>query len=63
MCAGFVAGKPDAHQLINKGDAAAVYLEVGDRLPGDQAHYPEADLKAEGGPVRYTFLHKDGAPY
>lgn len=63
MCAGFVAGNPDPHQLMNKSHATAVYLEVGDRLPGDLAHYPEADLKAEGGPAHYKFLHKDGSPY
>jgi uncharacterized cupin superfamily protein len=33
--AGFPAGNPDAHSLINRGDADAVYLEVGDRLPGE----------------------------
>jgi uncharacterized cupin superfamily protein len=33
-CAGFPAGNPDGHHLINRGNAMAAYLEVGDRLPG-----------------------------
>jgi len=35
MCAGFRAGSGDAHRLVNRGTQDVVYLEVGDRLPGD----------------------------
>lgn len=63
MCAGFPAGKPDGHQLINRTDRAAVYLEVGDRLPGDRSHYPDADLEARATSGGYGFFHQDGTPY
>lgn len=63
LCAGFPAGKADGHQLVNRSDRAAVYLEVGDRLPGDQAHYPDADLEARAARGGYGFFHKDGTPY
>ncbi len=63
MCAGFKAGNGNAHRLVNNGSEAAVYLEVGDRTPGDSVAYPDDDLVAkltEGG---WVFEHKDGTPY
>jgi uncharacterized cupin superfamily protein len=63
MCAGFPAGGT-AHQLINRTTADVVYLEVGDRTPGDEGSYPNDDLKAvfvEAGVWR--MVHKDGTPY
>lgn len=61
-CAGFAAGGAP-HHLVNRTDRAVVYLEVGDRLPGDSVTYPEDDLAAEmqpDGGWRYT--RKDGTP-
>lgn len=63
MCAGFPAGKADGHHLINRGSRAAIYLEVGDRLPGDRAHYPDEDLEAFASRGACAFAHKDGSPY
>jgi uncharacterized cupin superfamily protein len=63
MCAGFKAGTGDAHRLLNESDADVVYLEVGDRTPGDEASYPDDDLKAVGGDGRWHFVHRDGTPY
>ncbi|WP_298626404.1 cupin domain-containing protein [uncultured Zoogloea sp.] len=63
MCAGFKAGTGDAHQLRNDGTDEAVYLEVGDRTPGDSASYPDEDLQAVMGEGGWRFLHKDGSPY
>ena len=40
-----------------------VYLEVGDRLPGDRSHYPDEDLEARAGRGSYEFLHRDDTPY
>lgn len=40
MCAGFKAGTGDAHCLVNRSAADAIYLEVGDRSPGDGVSYP-----------------------
>jgi uncharacterized cupin superfamily protein len=64
MCAGFKAGSGDAHHLVNRGAEEVVYLEVGDRTPGDQGTYPDDDLQAVLGPDgKWQFRHKDGAPY
>jgi len=64
MCAGFKGGTGDAHQLANRSDADVVYLEVGDRGPGDGVVYPDDDLAAElGADGKWRFLHKDGTPY
>src|SRR5262245_45966681 len=35
MAAGFPAGRPDGHNLVNRGTREALYLEIGDRTPGD----------------------------
>ncbi|HEX5091521.1 MAG TPA: cupin domain-containing protein [Burkholderiales bacterium] len=63
MCAGFKAGTGNGHRLINETQAPVVYLEIGDRTPGDEGSYPDDDLRAEfaGGKWRYT--RKDGTPY
>lgn len=63
MCAGFRAGVPDGHMLVNRSDEEVLYLEVGDRLPGDRAVYPDDDLKAEMIEGKWQFVHKDGSPF
>lgn len=63
MCAGFKAGSGNAHHLINETEEEVVYLEVGDRTSGDQADYPDDDLKAVMSGGNWRFLHKDGSPY
>ena len=64
MMAGFAAGVADGHHLINRSDAIATYLEIGDRTANDQATYPDDDLLAlpevDGG---QRFVHRSGAPY
>ena len=62
MCAGFPAGGA-AHHLVNETEEEVVYLEIGDRRPGDSAEYPMDDLKAEMGPEGWVFTHKDGRAY
>jgi uncharacterized cupin superfamily protein len=59
-CAGFPAGRPDGHHLVNKSSAPAVCLEVGSRIPGDSAHYPDIDLFFDGVADQYT--RRDGTP-
>lgn len=63
MCAGFPAGKADGHCLVNRDDRVAIYLEVGDRLPGDQALYPDEDLLGRASRGLYEFSRKDGTAY
>ncbi len=63
MCAGFKAGSGDAHCLINETEEEVLYLEVGDRTPGDEGTYPDDDLQALMVGGRWQFAHKDGSPY
>jgi uncharacterized cupin superfamily protein len=44
MCAGFPKGKKDGHQLINKSDRPALYLEAGTNLMPDLITYPDTKL-------------------
>lgn len=63
MCAGFPAGG-SAHQLVNRTVVDVLYLEIGDRTPGDAASYPRDDIQASLGPDgQWLFTHKDGSPY
>ena len=59
MCMGFQFGTGNAHQLRNETAEEVLYLEIGDRTPGDEVNYPDDDLKV----VDRRFLHKDGTPY
>jgi uncharacterized cupin superfamily protein len=63
MCAGFKAGTGNGHRLINETTEEVVYLEVGDRTPGDEGSYPDDDLKALLVDGKWKFVHKDGTPY
>ncbi|HXH73102.1 MAG TPA: cupin domain-containing protein [Mariprofundaceae bacterium] len=63
MCAGFKSGTGDAHQLVNETSAEVVYLEIGDRTPGDSATYPDDDLMARLVDGRWLFTRKNGTPY
>ena len=63
MCAGFKAGTGNGHCLINETKTDVVYLEIGDRTPGDEGSYPDDDLKAALVGGKWTFTRKDGTPY
>jgi uncharacterized cupin superfamily protein len=64
MCAGFRAGSGDAHHLQNRTASDVLYLEVGDRSPGDQASYPDDDIAAAlGADGKWLFTRKDGTSY
>jgi len=63
MCAGFMAGSGNGHQLINESDKEVIYLEIGDRTPGDTGSYPDDDLQAAMTESGWQFSHKDGTPY
>jgi uncharacterized cupin superfamily protein len=63
MCAGFPAAVT-ARQLVNRTDREVIYLEIGDRTPGDQGTYPNDDLQAAlGTDGNWRFTHKNGQPY
>lgn len=63
MCAGFRGGSGDAHHLVNRTADDVLYLEIGDRRPGDAGSYPDDDLIAAMIEGRWRFTHKDGTPY
>jgi uncharacterized cupin superfamily protein len=63
MCAGFKAGSGDAHRLLNETQNEVIYLEVGDRAPGDEASYPDDDIQATLVSGKWQFTHKNGTPY
>lgn len=67
MCAGFpLPADPrrgDGHQLINRGSQPAVYLEVSNRDPRDQAFYSDVDLHFHGADAPVRFTRKDGSPF
>ena len=63
MCAGFKAGTGNGHHLINDSEGEVVYLEIGDRTPGDQVDYPDDDIRAALVAGQWRFFHKDGTPY
>jgi uncharacterized cupin superfamily protein len=63
MCAGFKAGTGNGHRLINETDEDVVYLEAGDRTPGDQVTYADDDLVAALVEGKWRFARKDGSAY
>jgi len=64
MCAGFKGGSGNGHHLVNRTNEDVLYLEIGDRTPGDSVSYPDDDITAvldrDG---QWQFAHKDGTPY
>ena len=63
-CAGFPAGSGNGHQLVNRSDRPAVYLEVGSSHPdSDQVFYPDVDLHYDPAAHGGRFTRKDGTPY
>lgn len=63
MCVGFPA-QGVAHQIVNRSTEPATFLEVGDRLPGDEGNYPNDDLQAKQDAAgQWYFVHKDGSAY
>jgi len=50
MCAGFPAGATNGHQLVNRTDRPARYLEISNRDRADTAEYPDVDLRYSQAP-------------
>lgn len=63
MCAGFKAGSGNGHHLVNETAQEVIYLEIGDRTPGDEGTYPDDDLTAVAVDGKWRFARKDGSPY
>jgi uncharacterized cupin superfamily protein len=63
MAAGFPAGAPDGHQLVNRGTVPVTYLEIGTRSPDDVVTYPDIDLHLIKTNFVMSLVHKNGEPY
>ena len=63
MCAGFKAGTGNGHHLVNETNEDVVYLEIGDRTPGDEGSYPDDDIHAALVDGKWKFTRKDGSVY
>ena len=63
MCAGFKAGVPNGHCLVNATEEVATYLEVGTRSPTEVAHYSEIDMRAEKKDGKFGFTKRDGSAF
>lgn len=67
MCAGFPiaadVNQGDGHQLVNRGDQPAVYLEISNRDARDRAFYPDVDLHFHGADAPVRFTRRDGSSF
>jgi len=63
MCAGFKAGSGNAHCLVNETAHDVVYLEIGDRTPGEAVVYPDDDIALQVIDGKMVFTRKDGTSY
>ena len=59
--AAWAKGVANGHHLINESAADCRFLVVGSRPAGQDCHYPDIDLLADGPTDDY--LHKDRTPY
>jgi uncharacterized cupin superfamily protein len=63
--AGFKAGAPNGHHLVNRGSVDAVLLTVGSRIDDDHGEYSDIDMKFL--PGRYSgkggYTRKSGERY
>ncbi len=63
MAAAFPAGDANGHQIVNRSNAAATYLEIGTRMQEDDVVYSDIDLRMEKRDGQRTFKHRNGGPY
>jgi uncharacterized cupin superfamily protein len=61
--AGFKASTPNGHNLINRSQSDAVYLEIGTRSKIETAHYPDVDLVAVRDDKGMRYTRKSGEAY
>ncbi len=61
--AGWKAGAPNGHCLINRTDRDAVFLEIGTRAAAELVEYPDIDMRFERDGATGRYLRKSGEPY
>ena len=62
-CVGLDLHDPNGHHIVNRSNADVMLLEIGSRMPGEAADYPDIDLKAVPEDGKLVFRHKDGSAY
>ena len=60
-CAGFKAGEPTGHHIINKSSEVAVLFEIGTRCDNEICHYTGLDFTYRKVNGVVTFVNKDGS--
>ena len=60
-CAAFPRNVANGHHFVNRSEAMATCLEVGTRVSGDAAVYPDIDMVFD--PKVGGYAHRDGTPY
>lgn len=64
QCAGFPAGTGNAHHFLNHSTRDVLLLVIGDRSPGEEGTYPDADLHGKADPSgKWIYTRKDGTPW
>lgn len=58
--AAFKARDRNGHHFQNRSTSDAVIMEIGTRIDGDEAFYPDIDLRTVAG---QGYAHRDGTPY
>ena len=60
-CAGFKAGNPVGHHIVNKSSEIAILFEVGTRCDNEVGHYTGLDFTYRKVNGAVTFVNKDGS--
>jgi uncharacterized cupin superfamily protein len=61
--AGWKAGVPNGHCLINRSARDVVFLEIGSRAKRERAEYPDIDLLYRRDEAGHHYTHKSGEPF
>ncbi|MGA2891841.1 MAG: cupin domain-containing protein [Xanthobacteraceae bacterium] len=61
--AGFKADSGNGHQLVNRTERDAVYLEIGTRSKHERVDYADVDMLMTRDQTGARYTHKNGAPY
>ncbi len=63
MVAGFPGGAENGHHMFNRAEKDAIFMEVGDRLPGDSVDFSDVDLLSRQLKAGWQFTNRKGKPF
>jgi uncharacterized cupin superfamily protein len=63
MAAGFPAGNPNGHTIVNRSNSDLLVLEVGDRPVDEDVTYPDIDMANAVRGGKPNFIRKDGSSF